>query len=243
MREVDAADVAGFFAPERPGPLIAQHIVTSGVGRCRADRWPRPRTVLAELPGGNVALRGEPAVIDGLAALVEAPPEWLPALRAVDPGTTVWPRVVAVLPDGADVPAPRHPVRRLVPGDAAALERLDPSIAWIGETWGGPAGLAASGYGWAAFDGDRAVSVACSFFVGRRFEDIGVVTARDVRGRGLSTACAAAVVADIRARGHRPTWTTSPDNAASRAVAAHLGFVHERDDVLYAVRTAIPPVD
>jgi GNAT superfamily N-acetyltransferase len=246
MREVKAADVDGFFAPERPGPLIQPHIRTSSVGRCRADRWPDPRTVLAELPGGNVALRGEPAQIDGLAGLIEAPPEWLPALRAVDPRTAVWPRVVAVLPDDADVPAPRHPVRRLAAGDAAALERLDPSIAWIGETWGGPAGLAASGYAVAAFDDDdddRPVSVACAFFVGRRHEDIGVVTARDFRGRGLSTACAAAVVADIRARGHRPTWTTSPDNAASRAVAARLGFVHESDDVLYAVRTAIPQVD
>jgi GNAT superfamily N-acetyltransferase len=243
MRDVDAADVAGFFAPERPGPLIQPHILTSGVGRCRADRWPDPRTALAELPGGNVAVRGAPAEIEGLAGLVEAPPWWLRALQAIDPGTALWPRVIAVLPDSADVPAPGHPVRRLVAGDAPALARLDPSIAWIGETWGGPEGLATSGYAVAAFDDHRPVSVACAFFVGRRFEDIGVVTDRAHRGRGLSTACAAAVVADIRRRGHRPTWTTSPDNVASRAVAARLGFVHERDDVLYAVRTPIPPVD
>ena len=37
--------------------------------------------------------------------------------------------------------------------------------------------------------------------------------------------------------------TTSPDNEASLAVAAHLGFVHERDDVLYAVRTPVPTPD
>ena len=49
-----------------------------------------------------------------------------------------------------------------------------------------------------------------------------------------------AVVADIRARGRRPTWTTSPDNTGSRAVAARLGFVHVRDDVLYAVGVPIP---
>jgi GNAT superfamily N-acetyltransferase len=242
VRDVPAVTVDGFFLPERPGPLVQQHIAATGVGRCRADRWPQPRTVVAELPGGNVALRGQPRVIDGLTGLVEAPPGWLPALREIDPATAEWPRLIFALPDAAELP-PRGDVRRLGPGDAAGLERLDPSLAWIGETWGGPAGLAASGRAWAAFEGDVPVAVACVFFVGRRHEDIGVVTAPSHRGRGLSTACAAAVAADIRARGHRPTWATSPDNLASRAVAAHLGFAHVRDDVLYAVRTPIPPPD
>jgi GNAT superfamily N-acetyltransferase len=237
---VPAAEVAAFFAPERPGPLIHPHVLISGVGGCRADRRPDPRWVLAELPGGNVALRGEPAAIDGLVGLVEAPPEWLPALREVDPGTAVWDRVVAVLPDTVDVPAPPAAVRPLTAADTAALETLDPSLAWISETWDGPAGLAASGYAVAAFDGGRPVSVACSFYVGRAFEDIGVVTDAAYRGRGLSAACTAALIAAIRARGHRPSWTTSPGNGASRAVAARLGFVHERDDVLYAVGVPIP---
>lgn len=84
------------------------------------------------------------------------------------------------------------------------------------------------------------MSVAVTFFVGERHEEIGVVTDPAHRGRGLSTACTAALVRDIRARGRRPSWTTSPDNIASRGVAARLGFVHVRDDVLYAVRTEIP---
>jgi predicted GNAT family acetyltransferase len=84
------------------------------------------------------------------------------------------------------------------------------------------------------------VSVACVFFLGRRYADIAVVTEPASRGRGFSTACAAAVAGQIRADGRRPTWTTSPDNAASLGVAARLGFVHARDDVLYAVRTPIP---
>ena len=61
----------------------------------------------------------------------------------------------------------------------------------------------------------------------------------DVVERGVGGA--AAVVADVRSRGRTPTWTTSPDNRASLAVAARLGFVQEREDVLYAVRTTIPP--
>jgi GNAT superfamily N-acetyltransferase len=240
MRTVAAADVADFFRPERPGPLVQPHVAATGVGRCRADCWPEPRTVVAELPGGNVALRGAPMVLDDLAGLVEAPPEWLPALRGVDPATGVWERLISALPAGAGLPTPRPGVRRLGTADTAALEALHPSIAWISETWNGPAGLSASGRAWAAFEDGVPVSVACAFFVGEQHEDIGVATDPGHRNRGLSTACAAAAAADIRERGRTPTWTTSPDNLASRAVAARLGFVHVRDDVLYAVRTPIP---
>jgi GNAT superfamily N-acetyltransferase len=238
--DVPAADVADFFLPERPGPLIGPHIAASGVGSCRVDRWPQPRTVVAELPGGNLALRGVPRVLPGLTGLVEAPAEWWPVLRQMDPGAGVWPRLVAVLPDRVVPPRPDVPVRRLLPTDAGALALLDPSVDWIGETWGGPTGLAGSGRAWAAFDGPVPIAVACSFYVGSRYEDIGVVTAPAHRGRGLSTACAAALVADIRGRGRVPTWTTSPDNGASRAVAARLGFQFVRDDVLYAVHTPVP---
>ena len=182
--------------------------------------------------------RGEPAVVPGLAGLVEAPPEWVPALRAVA-AVEVWQRIIAVLPDAAD-PTPLHPVRRLVASDAAALGRLDASIAWISETWGGHPGLAAAGAGWVAVADGRVVAVAAAFYVGRAYEDIGVVTEPGYRGRGFATACAAAISTDIRARGRQPSWSTSPDNAGSRGVAERLGFVHARDDVLYAVGTPVP---
>jgi RimJ/RimL family protein N-acetyltransferase len=237
LKEVPAAAVAALFAPERPGPLIQQHVATSGVGRCRADRPVDPRTAVAE-SAGNVACRGEPAAVPGLRGLVEAPTEWVPALREAAE-VLLWNRIIAVLPDQAE-PVSRHPVRRLTPSDVADLAGLDRSIDWISVTWGGPAGLAASGMAWGAFDDNRLVSVAASFFVGAAHEDIGVVTEPGHRGRGLSTSCCAALIAGIRARGHRPTWTTSPDNTGSRAVAARLGFTHERDDVLYAVGVPVP---
>ncbi|MFC5994694.1 GNAT family N-acetyltransferase [Pseudonocardia hispaniensis] len=240
MKERDAVAVADWFAPESPGGLVHAHIVQTGIGRCRVDRWPGPSTVLAELPGGNVAARGEPRVVADLAGFVQAEPEWLPVLREVDPDTAVWPRLVAVLPDPVDLPAPAHAVRRLGPDDADALARLDASIGWVWGTWGGPAGLAASGTAWAAFDGPRLVSLACSFFLGRDYEDIGVVTDPHHRGHGLASACATALVGEIRARGRRPTWTTSPDNAASLSISARLGFVRVREDALYAVHTPIP---
>jgi GNAT superfamily N-acetyltransferase len=236
MHDVPADAVASLFAPERPGPIIHAHVASTGMGRCRADATPA-RTAVAEV-AGNVACRGEPVAVPGLLGLVEAPPEWETALRAVA-DVLVWDRIIAVLPDGA-APVGRHPVRRLTPSDLTILDALDPSLTWISATWGGHAGLAASGTAWGAFDDGRLVSVAVPFFVGAAHEDIGVVTAPGHRGRGLSTACCAALVADIRARGHRPTWTTSPDNAGSRAVAGRLGFVHERDDVLYCVGVPIP---
>lgn len=240
----DAAALHPWFTPERPGPLIWAHGVSTGRGRCRVDRWPGPRTVLAEVPA-NYALRGDPDTLDpdalpDLAGFVEAPTEFLPLLRRLDPDVGIWDRIVAALPAGATVRPGPAPVRRLTAGDGAALARLDPSIAWIGETWDGPTGLARSGRAYAAFDGDRPVSVAVSFLVGQAHEDIGVVTEPEHRGRGLSRSCVAALIADIRARGRIPTWSTSPDNAGSRAVADRLGFAHVRDDLLYAVRTPIP---
>ena len=48
------------------------------------------------------------------------------------------------------------------------------------------------------------------------------------------------MISDIRERGHTPTWTTSPDNTSSLAVAESLGFRQERTDVLWAFRTRIP---
>lgn len=245
----DPATLRPWFVPERPGPLTHPHLVATGVGRCRVDRLADPRLVHSEV-SGNHALRGDPDVVEEafvaagrageLTGFVEAPAPFLPALRAVDPDVGVWDRIVAALPDTADAVGPPVPVRRLGAGDAGALAALDPALVWISDTWGGPAGLAAAGRAWAAFDGAALASVAVPFWVGEAHEDIGVVTEAAHRGRGLSTACAAAVVADIRARGHRPTWTTSPDNTGSRAVADRLGFVRVREDVLYAVRTPIP---
>lgn len=221
--------------------MIHSQITVSGVGRCLADRGHDPRTAVAALPGGNVACRGAPVAVPDLRGYVEAAPSWVPALRAGGE-VAVWPRIVSVLPDGADAvdSAVAHPVRRLAAADAAGLAALEPSIAWISETWGGHGGLAASGMAWAAFDDGRPVAVAAAFYVGRAHEDVGVVTEPGYRGRGLSTACAAALVGDIRARGRRPSWTTSPDNGASRAVAARLDFVPVRDDVLYAVGVPVP---
>jgi hypothetical protein len=46
------AGLRQWFLPERPGPLIAQHLIGTGNGSCLADRWPDPRALVVET-GGN----------------------------------------------------------------------------------------------------------------------------------------------------------------------------------------------
>jgi RimJ/RimL family protein N-acetyltransferase len=237
-----------WFLPERPGPLIAQHVIATGNGRGLADRWPDPRALVVET-GGNYRLAGDPGALDParlrgrVVGFVEAPAGFEAPLAAAVRELHEWPRVILRLEGPGRPPAePRgdHRVRRLGPGDAGSLAGLGEETAWIASTWGGPGGLADSGTAWGAFAGSRLVAVACPFFVGTAYEDVGVATEPGSRGLGLSTACAGAVCRDVRDRGRVPSWTTSPDNAASLRVAAKLGFVVERRDRLLVADVPIP---
>jgi RimJ/RimL family protein N-acetyltransferase len=235
-----------WFLPDRPGPLVGLHVLQTGHGACCVDCWPEPRVVLAET-GGNLTLVGDPGVLTPdelrprLRGLVDAPPDFEPLLRAAAPELAVWARVILTLRGG---PPPAisvdGAVRPLGATDADHLVGLSPEVAWITATWGGPAGLAASGHAWGAFRHGRLAAVACSFFVGVQYEDIGVVTEPAERGRGLSVACAGALCAAIRGRGRQPSWSTSPDNRASLRVAEKLGFVVQRHDRLLVVGQPIP---
>lgn len=216
----------------------------TGRGRCLVDRWPNPRTVLAEV-AGNVSLRGDPGYLSDLdepmTGFVEAPESFLAVLRQLDPHLRIWDRVIFELPGAPPcLPQPTATVRRLTAADADAVVGLSEDIRWVAAMLGGPAELARSELAWGAFEEGWLVSVAVPFYLGEHYEDMGVVTEQAFRRRGLSTACAAAVTADVRARGRRATWTTSPDNAGSLGVAARLGFRPVRKDVLYLLRTPIP---
>ena len=234
------------FLPDRPGPLIGLHVIQTGHGHAWADRWPNPHAILTET-AGNYSLTGDPNAFapDDLRLLisgfVEAPDIFVPLLQKTFPHLVVWKRVIFELYGEPQYFAPSGFVfRRLQGDDSSQLAQLSAESNWISKTWGGPANLASSGNAWGAFCDGRLVSVANTFFVGERYEDIGVVTEPEFRGLGLSAACSGALCSDILQRGRIPSWTTSPDNFASIRVAEKLGVTLQRRDVLYVVGTPVP---
>jgi RimJ/RimL family protein N-acetyltransferase len=247
-----ASVLRAWLDASQPRLLAAGHVLTTGTGACLVDRWPRPRAAVA-VSGTNYALLGDPEALDPaalrtqVAGFVETTPAFARLLRQADPSSTKWPRInqlQPLTPTVINVATPTAGVRRLSAGDAHHLWALSAISSWISNTWGGPSGLAASGMAFGAFIDGRLASVACSFFVTERFEDLGVVTEPEFRGRGLSAACAAALCADVRARGRQPSWTTSPDNLQSLRVAEKLGFVEHHRDVLWVIgRQAPKPAD
>ncbi len=238
--------VRDFLTEERPGPLVGQHVLATGNGSLWVDRLPGPRAVLART-AGNWSLAGEPEAIDpgelptGLPGMIDAPDSFLPLLRSAFADLKIWDRVILHLPAEPATPElDRIDLRPLRANDAQRLAGLDPQLQWISETWEGPKGIASSGRAWGALLGEKLVSVAVSFFVGTRHEDIGVVTNAGERGRSLSAACAGRLSSDIRARRRKPSWSTSPDNRSSLRVAEKLGFEIERHDRLYVTGQEIP---
>ncbi|MBV9357528.1 MAG: GNAT family N-acetyltransferase [Chloroflexi bacterium] len=235
-----AAQLRPRFLPDRPGPLVGLHVLNTGVGAFLVDRWPDPRTVLVRA-GFDYALIGDPDAITATQlrahvqrGAIDTAPDFDPVARAAFPELVVWRRVIFQSPPGPfpDLPVVGARVRRLQPSDAGQIADLNRDLHWIANPWGGPAGLAASEHAWGAFAEGQLVAVACSFHIGDHFEDLGVVTEAAYRGRGLSTACAAALCHDIERRGRRPSWSTSLDNVASQRVARKLGFRVDRYDRL-----------
>ena len=246
LTPAQTATLQSWFLPERPGPLVGAHIMTTGLGTCWVVRWPAPCVVMVEC-GGFHSLLGDAQALNAgdlqphVRGFMECPESFAPLLYAAFPDLQVW-QLVIFAPPAAEIPLPAPPagVRRLEAGDTQALANLEPESAWICESWGGAEGLAKSGYGWGAFVDGQLAAVACSAFVGETYEDIGVVTITKYQRQGLSTACAGALCRDVRARGHQPVWETSPDNIASLRVAEKLGFQVDRQDVLYAIGVDIP---
>jgi RimJ/RimL family protein N-acetyltransferase len=241
----DAALLRQWLDREQPGPTtIIGHVVGTGHGRCWVDRPAAPAAVLVET-AGNYRLSGAASAVDPASlrplvnGFVSADHDVVPLLGTTFPGSVRVDRVIYASPSAEPGGSTHDSVRRLTPHDAGAVDQFG-SLRWVAKTWDGPTGLAGGGHAWGAFEGGRLVSVACSFFVGVRYEEIGVVTLPAYRGRGLSTSCVRALCADITARGRIPSWTTSTDNLASRRVAEKVGLRYVGDDVLYAIGVSAP---
>ncbi|MFE5713970.1 GNAT family N-acetyltransferase [Streptomyces sp. NPDC056501] len=230
---------ARVFLSGAPGTgALAEHVLTTGHGQWWTDRAEEPR-VVAVTCGGHALLAGDPSAVtpDELAPLarhyVDTAGRFVPVLGAAFEQLIPWERMLYI--HRAKAVAPRVPrgvtVRRLSPEDSRALAALDPSLAWIHESWEGPAALAASGLGWVAVRKGRALAVACSRYLGHRYEDVACATAPDERRQHLALACVAGLTADIAARGHRASWSCSRGNRPSRLLAWTAGFRLSREYV------------
>ncbi|WP_414168347.1 GNAT family N-acetyltransferase [Streptoverticillium reticulum] len=239
-----------WFPSGRPGlGSLTEHIRSTGTGHWWADD---PRAPRAGAVGcaGHVLLGGDPRALrpEDLAPLAHswfaAPDRFLPLLGAAFDRIVPWERMVWVRDGGAGrapVPSPDIRIRRLTAADAKAVRALGPDLAWIAESWGGPHALAVSGHCRGAFRNGRLLSLACTYFLGSRYEDIAVATAPEARGRGLARACVHALCADVASRGRTASWTCSRDNHPSRALAAATGFRLVREYVHYAAGRAVAP--
>ncbi|WP_053801987.1 GNAT family N-acetyltransferase [Streptomyces rimosus] len=237
-----AVAVCHWFSGGPPGTAaLAEHtLLLEGAGLWWADRPVAPRAV-AVVCAGHVLLRGEPTALAplGLAPFaghyVQAPARFLPLLGHAFDQLVPWERMGYV--HRVPVPRPHVPrgvtVRRLTPEDAPALAALGPEAAWSHAGWGGPAGLAASGHGWAAFTKGRVLAMACTYFRGRTHEEVACLTVPEHRRQRLALACVTALCQDIAARGHTPSWTCSRDNRPSRLLAWTAGFRLEHEYVHY----------
>jgi RimJ/RimL family protein N-acetyltransferase len=239
------ASLSRWFVPERPA-LMALHVLNSGYGACFADRWPEPRALLVTI-GSICSLLGDPAALvpadlRRATGLIYFPPAFLPLVQAAFPQLRPIDRVFFDLDHKPiAVPTAGFPIRRLQRGDANHLANLSPDCAFVTATWGGPVGLAASGYAWGAFSRGTLAAVACTFFLGNQTEDVGVATEHAYRGRGLASAASARLCHDILGRGRVPTWTTSTDNPASIRVAEKLGFAPAGAEQLYVLGPPAAP--
>lgn len=68
------------------------------------------------------------------------------------------------------------------------------------------------------------VSLAHTFAWSPLYVDIGVTTHEQFREKGMATAAAALVAAEVQKRGKIPVWSTGVDNLPSMRVAQKLGF-------------------
>lgn len=236
-----ARALADWLHPERPA-LIAIHALNTGQGSFLVDRWPGPQVLLVSI-NTLQSMLGDTRELDNMelslgAGLMYCSERFLPRLHAMFAEVNTMDRVVLKLSDVGSVERSQGAVlRRLTADDASALGGMSQELQFISSTWGGPQGLARSGYGWGAFVDDRLVSVACTFLLGRETEDLGVATEPDFRGRGFAGACTRLLCQDVHQRGHVASWTTSTDNYASIRVAEKLGFKVWTHEALYVLRS------
>lgn len=85
------------------------------------------------------------------------------------------------------------------------------------------------------------VSLAHTFAWSPLYVDLGVTTHEQFRNKGMATAAAALVAAEVQKRGKVPVWSTGIDNLPSMRIAQKLGF-RETSRRLYLIPVEEVPV-
>lgn len=224
--------VIHWFLPEQPGRLTGIHILKTGNGALFADKWPAPEAILAETAGSYVLLGNPEALAQEdlrlrIRGSVSAGDEFVPLLKANFPNLRIVEKAVYVLQKAPSLQVSNMDHVRICQlhcDDTHHLWGLSPSSSWITRTWSGPVGLADSSQAFGVFINDQLASVSCTYYVGQTYQDVAVTTERNFQGKGLCTACAAALCREILTKGFLPIWNTALDNPASIRVAEKLGF-------------------
>jgi RimJ/RimL family protein N-acetyltransferase len=155
-----------------------------------------------------------------------APPSWEGPIRMLGGRVEAGMIQTRLRPDSMEMPtrADRVEVRRLTIDDGAAFEAVAPP--WALRSWGDFPSLITQGaaFGVPMISGGVA-SLAWTYESDLEHDKIGVATRPRYRKLGLGAAAASTLVDHIvRARRKSPLWVTTPDNPASIALAASLGF-------------------
>jgi len=229
-----------FFLPERPGPQTGLQALGEPRDMCLVDHWPQPEAVIV-VATDEVVIAGCPKALwpASLRALafqgkIEAPPSFGSVLQQAYPDLRPWPRIVGTLQGGPTPPLPAGiTVRRLGADDGKLADTIHPHARWLWKHYSGAEEMAASGLAWAAIADEKCASLALPMTRGDRYEDLCVFTDPAFRGMGLSPACVAKVIEDVKRRGRVPSWSTSVHNRASLRVAQKTGFQKDREDFVY----------
>ncbi|MHC4451066.1 MAG: GNAT family N-acetyltransferase [Planctomycetota bacterium] len=152
--------------------------------------------------------------------------------------------VALVWPDGLELSPPptagqrihRLEYRRCEPttgllADGYTLRRMDAELVerclWRGLTknaLGSIENFIEVGIGWCAMHGETIASEAYAVFRGEKTFEIGAITARAHRGRGLAVAACRRLIEECRESGMDVYWSCHESNLASQRAAVKLGF-------------------
>ncbi|NHJ49695.1 MAG: GNAT family N-acetyltransferase [Asgard group archaeon] len=109
------------------------------------------------------------------------------------------------------------------------LVNLDNAKGWINANYGSEEKFLELGSGFCLVENNEVIASWCvsDWCVGNRIE-IGIVTARDYRRKGLATLCTAAHVEYYHKKGYQIGWHCNQDNEGSWRTAEKVGFVRNK---------------